>query len=299
MIWLLIWVVFPTLALGAQLETSLIPNTAHIGDTLQLRIRVKGAEGTPIRFIPPDNEDFVVLRVDSSNIGAANEISFILALYDLGQFTLPQLPVLVGSAPAETLWTPLLSATISPLLPDSAQSPLPLKPYRSHPFQWRELLAWWWILALAVIAGIAYWLWHRYSRKSTGAPGAPKIPLLPPHDEAVRSLILLRDKKYPARGMLKEFFTEYSHVMRRYLERRFEFPALEMTTFDLENELGDGNYPASLAERLLPVLREADLVKFAKHVPDFQRCDGCIDLGFELVELTRSRPENTQEALAA
>ena len=46
--------------------------------------------------------------------------------------------------------------------------------------------------------------------------------------------------------------------------------------------------------------READMVKFAKFIPDPASCDSQLDLGFEIVDTTRERAETeTAEAKAA
>jgi hypothetical protein len=286
-------------ALAADVTATISPSTAHVGDTLRLEIAVTGTGNRPVLFPVPSDSAFEILRVDSSQIAQAR-LAFTLALYDTGKFTLGEMPVVVGrGAEAETLWTNPVPVTIRSILPDTAQALQPIKPYRKHPFQWRELLAWIWIPALVVISLAAWWLWRRYRKKSLPQAAVAK-PLLPPHEEAARDLIALRDKKYPARGMLKEFFVEYSHIMRRYLERRYDFPALEMTTFDLESELEDGHYDSALRDRLLPALRASDLVKFAKFLPDPNGCAAYIDLGFELVDLTKERPQpETVEEKAA
>jgi len=287
-------------AIGVELETRIVPDKALIGDTLRLTIRVIDAGNRPIRFAAPGDENFTLLRVDSSRPASLGEISFVLAVYDTGEYTLGQLPVILGSVTdAETLFTPLLSVVIESVLPDSAQAPLPLKPYREHPFQWRELLAWWWIPAAAAAVLLAAWFWRWRMRRRRRIEKGYVEPLLPPEDEAIRSLILLRDQKYPARGMLKEFFSDFSHIMRRYLERRYEFSALEMTTYELERQLESDVFPASWRVRMLPVLREADLVKFAKHLPDFNRCNAHIELGFELIELSRVPEKMALEEAAA
>jgi len=212
--------------------------------------------------------------------------------------------VLGSPSAAETLITPQLSVTIKPTASDTAASVLPLKPYREHPFRWIDVWRsvksspWtWFVLVLIAIAGL--WLvWRRYFKR---APAVQELPVivLPAHEQAVRDLIALKDKHYPARGMLREFFTEYSQIMRAYLERRYEFPALEMTTFELERELQSDRFPVSLERMLMPQIHEADLVKFAKYVPSGQLCDSMLEEGFQIVEATRPRESETPEAKAA
>lgn len=282
---------------AANVDATLTPSTAHIGDTLRFEISVTGSGNRPVLFPVPADSGFEILRVDSSQV-TGGRIGYTLAIYDTGRYALSQLPVILGSgAIAETLWTQPLPVTIRSILPDTAQAIQPIKPYRPHPFQLRELIGWLWLPAIILLGIAGWWLWRRY-RKHGSFTAIIAKPLLPPHEEAIRNLIALRDKKYPARGMLKEFFVEYSHIMRRYVERRYEFPALEMTTFDLEREFDDGRYESALRDRLVPALRESDLVKFAKYQPDPNGCTRFIDLGFELVDLTKLLPEAVEEKAA-
>ena len=286
-------------ARAADVDATLSPNTARVGDTLRYEIRVTGATGRTIHFAPPSGETVAVVRADSSR-RAQGVMTYTVAAYDTGRHELGNLPVVVGDgAVAETLYTPSSAVLIRSIVPDSAQAIQPIKPYREHPFQLRELLAWIWIPIALVVLGAAWWVWRRFIRKRAAGEESPAIPLPPADREAVQNLIALKEKKYPARGMLKEFFTEYSYIMRRYLERRYEFPALEMTTFDISREIEERALPDILETRLLPALRESDLVKFAKFVPDFNRCDPLLELGFEIVEVTRLREEEEPQEKAA
>lgn len=290
---------------AAQLEATLSPQNARVGDELWLELKVSGAPPSAIRFPAPDQADFTLLRMDTSRLAAESVLRYALAIYDTGRFVLSELPVVVNSgASAETLYTPQLGVTIGSVLPDTASAPLPIKPYREHPFRWKDLIRqvvrspWTWMVValLFVLAGV--WLWRRYFRKAKAGEMAASVVLLPPHDQAVRDLIALKDKKYPARGMMKEFFSEFSQIMRNYLERRYEFPALEMTTFDLESTLREDAFPPVIKQKLLPTLHEADLVKFAKYVPPLERCDVLLETGFEIVAATKPAelPETERKA---
>jgi hypothetical protein len=272
---------------AATVQSRLNPTTVKIGDTLGLDIQIQGAAGRPAGIPATEFTPFEVLRTDSTLLSSQGILHYTLGVYDTGQVTLKDLPVILGrGVAAETLRTAAQMVTVQPVAPDSAQSVRPLKPYRKHPLQWREVLGWSWIPGLLALAALGGWWWRKRMLQAKGE-SEPAVPLLPADEEAVRALIVLKDQKYPSRGMLKEFYSEFSQIMRRYLERRYEFPALEMTTFDLEYEFEEGRYPVVLRQRLLPLLREADLVKFAKYVPDYRECDAQVDLGFELITLTR------------
>lgn len=277
-------------ACAAALDCSLTPQEALVGEALTFNIKVAAASGTPVKVLWPENGDFQLLSMDSAAYAQSGTFSFLVAVYDTGSYELAGIPVVVA---AETLRTQPVRVRIQPSLPDSATSVKANKGYREQRFRLRELLGYWWLAALLVLAGISWWIWHKFFRK-VPQDSVFKEPELPPAEQAMRDLILLRDQRFPQRGMLKEFYSDYSHIMRNYLERRYVFPALEMTTFDLEDELRDTRYLADLRARLLPALRQADLVKFAKYLPSAADCEQLIELGFELV--TKTKPADLPEA---
>jgi hypothetical protein len=272
-------------AWAADVSARLTPAQARIGDPLTLEIRVAGG-GNRAWQLGEVPDPFALMDADTMQ-ARSGILKYTLMATDTGRLELSDLTMKSG---AESLPVPPVAVQISSILADTAQAPMPIKPYREHPFQWRELLDYVWIPIVLAVLALAYWVWKRFFRRKTRELAIAQL-LLPANEEAVRALIVLRDQKYPERGMLKEFFSEFSQILRRYLERRYEFPALEMTTYDLEYEFEEGHYPEILRTRLLPSLRESDLVKFAKHVPDFRICESVLDLGFEVVEITKDVPE--------
>ena len=91
--------------------------------------------------------------------------------------------------------------------------------------------------------------------------------LLSPEDEALLRLNRLFDSDLIARGKLKEYFLEFSEILRRYFERRFEILAVESTTSEIIRDLKAKEVSAALREKIQQVLDTADLVKFAKWRP--------------------------------
>lgn len=273
---------------GLEVETSLMPQSARIGDVLKFKIDIHGLnDAQKVKFPPSPTDEFELLQIDSSIIQTKSSIIFQLAVFDTGIFTIPSLPVVISNGAAiESLKTETVSVRINSFLPDTASEVRSLKPFRSHPFQWRELKVWIFGVAAIILALVGWYFWKKYRRKKDFAE-VPIELLLPAHELAYRELILLKDKKYPTRGMLKEYYSEFSEILRRYVERRYSFPALEMTTYDLESEFESPHFSQDLRTKLLPALREADLVKFAKFLPAFDECDKLLELGFSIVSATK------------
>lgn len=117
---------------------------------------------------------------------------------------------------------------------------------------------------------IAAWWGYRYwkARKENAVVEAPKAKPLPPHVEAMQRLEELDVKKLWQNGQNKEFYTELTDILRQYIERRFNIPAMEQTS----DEILDSLYilaedQKSSIQNMRQILAVADLVKFAKFKP--------------------------------
>ena len=72
---------------------------------------------------------------------------------------------------------------------------------------------------------------------------------------------------------VKEYYSELTGIVRIYIERELKVPALESTTDELVETLQDFNDSKSITttketiKKLRDLLREADLVRFAKSKP--------------------------------
>jgi hypothetical protein len=274
---------------------------ARVGDLLQLKVTVEGAGKAKVEWPPfnPDSLAFQLVSVDSAG-KLPNERIFNLALYDTGQYLLaPQPIVLHTSSSKETLYTRGVAVQIVSTLPDTASVPQPIRGPRNLPLTFRDALSLAiWPLVLLTIAAIVFLYWKTRKKRQPEKIVLPEV-ILPAHQLALQELIQLRDKKLPQKGMLKEFFSELSEVLRRYIERRYRFPALEMTTWDIEQELRQDDYPEILYTEGLRTLRESDLVKFAKHVPPWQSCDEHLESAFRIVEATKEVPQPKAMGAAA
>lgn len=158
--------------------------------------------------------------------------------------------------------------------PDSAAAtggpkPAALKPALEPPRDWRPV----WIAALAAaVAGVAAFLLARRLRRrgkpEVVAPPAPRKPARPAWEIAFAELDRIASERRVERGELRRQYEAVTEALRRYLENRWGVPALESTTDDVRALLHDSAVPAEIAGRVLSLLSEADLVKFAKARPE-------------------------------
>ncbi len=117
-----------------------------------------------------------------------------------------------------------------------------------------------WLAAIAVLVLIGVGLLWWYKKKHT--PAALAQYTEPPHIRARRELRGLETKRYFEKGRVKKYYFALSEILRRYLEAIRDFPAAEFTTEEIARHIRDDQ-----DRKLIVLLQQADLVKFADSVP--------------------------------
>ena len=118
-----------------------------------------------------------------------------------------------------------------------------------------------WIGVAGILLGFAIgWLWWRRRHRSGRITKATADP---PHMRAEKEIDQLVAGELFEKGDVKAFYFNFSEIIRRYMESIRHFPAAEMTTEEIIRYVGNN----SQDQKILPLLRQADLVKFADTIP--------------------------------
>jgi len=134
---------------------------------------------------------------------------------------------------------------------------------------------------LLVVAGALWWHKRRRARKtSLGLED-------PPYIRARKEIEQLEARGLFERGHIKEYYFVFSEVLRRYLESLRSFPAVEFTTEEIAHHIHNEQ-----DRKLLLLLRQADLVKFADSIPTAARKDENIEEALSYIQKTSPAPEN-------
>ncbi len=148
-------------------------------------------------------------------------------------------------------------------------------------------------LALGVGVGFLVRRWLEARRQPPGPPIDPR----PAHIIALEALDALSNAAQTERMEVKDYYSRLSEIIRAYLERRYEFTALEMTSDEIRWEIRgmDLGHEARLAiDRFLD---ETDMVKFAAHLPGSGEADTVMLAARGLIQITRqSEEERAAEA---
>ena len=146
-------------------------------------------------------------------------------------------------------------------------------------------------IALAVallLAGVIYLLVRYLHKRGKHLSDLFKpAPPVPAHIVAIEALEKLRNEKLWQNNKHKQYYSALSDILRTYLAGRFEVGAMEMTTDEIADALRGVEIEQKSKMDLVAVLRDADLVKFAKATPAAEDNELAYDKAFYFVENTK------------
>jgi len=184
----------------------------------------------------------------------------VLAAFRTGKVDLPPVQVAVPLKDRTVQAQPAaaLSIDVRSVLPPGGKDlePKPPAPLKPLPI---GAAFWWTLAAMSALCALLLWaLWRRQQRRQ--AASEPVRPQLPPFDELIAALDAIA-----AEPSMLRLHIRLSLALRQYLGRALEVPALESTTSEVHRRLLGRRLPASPVRQTVELLRDCDLVKFARH----------------------------------
>ena len=112
-------------------------------------------------------------------------------------------------------------------------------------------------------------------------------PPIPAHIVAIEALEKLHNEKLWQNNKHKLYYSGLSEILRTYLAGRFEVGAMEMTSDEIAEAIRDIEIDQKQKMNLLSVLRDADLVKFAKATPEAEENELAYNKSYYFIEETK------------
>jgi hypothetical protein len=278
-----------------SVETSVVVDSVTIGE--RFAVRYDFTYPDTLRMVPVGEVEIEKSRVlslvwsEETDRGmTSRRADMTIITLDLEGARIPEVPFDFVSPSGDTIRA-LASGWYVPVRLVAADS-AGLKPLKD---QWNappNVL----IPALAAVAAIAlaaliWWLW---GRRRASVTEAPPVPVLPADYVALTELTRIEKLGLLERGEFKSYYTLVVDAVRNYLNGRFGVDAMDRTTEEVLDDVRDRGVQV---EPLEPLLREADLVKFAKHVPTRDNGTAAMHSAREVVTKTapRRNPALVQE----
>lgn len=189
-----------------------------------------------------------------------------LTQFDSGKYTIPSIKILIDKKP-------YLSDSIRVEVANVKVDTLQQKMYDIKDISGPESNNDWliYLLIILVIIGIGafvYWFVKKRQQKKI-TEEVYKTPI----EKATSLLNNLESKELVQKGEIKEYYSELTDIARNYIEEAIHIPAMESTTSELIQAIRTASTKKKMTltpetvENLERVLRQADLVKFAKSKP--------------------------------
>ena len=260
-----------------QVATSIDTIKNKIG--AEFKLSIKTTVDTSSKVIFPKLKNFGALEViqsypiDTVKTGGRYELvkKYGLTQFDSGRYVIPSIKIFIDSKPFMT--DSLLVEVASVKVDTLKQKMFDIKNIAPAD---NSLGNWWkYLLILVLIIGIGafiYWYIKKHQKKKLEEE-IFKTPI----EKATSLLNNLEKKELWQKGEVKAYYSELTDIARNYIEEAIEIPAMESTTSELIQGLKAASVKKKMTvsqetiENLERVLKQADLVKFAKSKPlDFE-----------------------------
>lgn len=141
----------------------------------------------------------------------------------------------------------------------------PQKPVQDNPFQSNEWLPLYFVsILMLLVIGVAIFLIARLRSNKPIHMTFKMVKRIPAHTKALREIEVIKQEHPENQEGQKIYYTRLTETIRKYIESRFGFSAMEMTSSQIIEELrakGD----EKMIDELKGLFQTADLVKFAKY----------------------------------
>jgi hypothetical protein len=285
----LVFLVPSLFAQDLQIKASVNPSQIQIGDRFQYHIEVSAPAGVTLD-LPGlvgnlgsfEVKDMTVTEPKIASGRTTRSWDLTLSTFIGGDFLLPP-QIVEGIQGQDTLRsnTEPVAVRVLARIKDTDEDILDIEAPIQDPNT-----PWWVWLIVGVVSAVVLFFLGRYLWKRFKHFGA--VPVLPPYEEALQNLALLRARHLLAQNLQAEFYFEEGQILRRYLHRRFHADVLDATTSELAERVQlIPEIKGKLGKDWVEYCRRTDLVKFAKDILPPELCNEFEKFVDDLVYRTR------------
>lgn len=280
-------------------DARLEPDSVAIGDQFHLEVTVTKDQVQIVDF-PMFENGIIGEKIEILKEGAVDTIlhegrtltlrkRYLLTTFDEGYYSLGRFPTLyMDKNIVDTLWSrdSLLLKVGTYEIDTVKQTIYDIREPLHTPVKFGEISGYliWGLIIGAAIALLVFYIIRR--RKRIPLFGKPS-PADPPHVKAIKALEELHHQKVWQNNKHKQYYTRLTDIIREYLEERYGVHAPEMTSDEVLEAIVQFSLPERSVNELRHLLRSADMVKFAKQIPDSEDNETAFTAAYYFVEQTK------------
>lgn len=193
---------------------------------------------------------------------------YIISVYDSADVVIPPIPITFQTGRDTTSFyvsTNAVQFSVRSLKINTTEEIKDVKPPITIPMDLLVIVI---IIAAVLIAALlSFYYYKKNQKKKQKQLTRKRIYIIPPHVKALTELHSLEEQKLWQQGLVKEYHSKITEIIRRYFEDRFHILALESSTSEIMEQLTRVVLPEKIYNTVGDFLNNADLVKFAKFQP--------------------------------
>ena len=290
---------FQTVVLLAQsVEARIDSIQILMGEQAHVTLTVTAPEGAKIDFPRYERTQQLVPGVEflEAQQPEANVQVLTVTSFDENLYYLPPFPVLVNgdTVKSASLALKVVGIEVDTMHYEKFYGP---KDVQDNPFLWSEWSPLFWLsVLLLVLMALGYYLYLRLRDNKPIITYVRVVKKLLPHQKAMKEIEQIKAEKMPTSENQKEYYTKLTDTLRRYIEERYGFSAMEMTSAEIIDRLMQQGDQKALDE-LRGLFLTADLVKFAKYSTMLNENDQNLVNAVEFINSTKAENLPTEEVL--
>ena len=282
----------------ASIKAVIAPIGMMIGEQAEVTLTVQAPEGTQIEWPSFQARQLLVPGVEvlATHHPSHQTMTLTLTSFDGNLYHLPPFKVKVGGKEYKSadLALKVVEVEVDTTQLDKYFGP---KDVQDNPFQWSDWsLAFWLSVLMLVLLAVGYYLYLRLRDNKPIIAHIKIVKRLLPHQKAMKEIEQIKADKMVTAENPKEYYTKLTDTLRRYIEERYGFSAMEMTSSEIIERL-----MATADQQRMDELRQlfstADLVKFAKYSTMINENDANLVNAIDFINQTKLENQPTEETV--
>ena len=274
---------------------------AHVtlAATAKENAKVEFPQFKPTEYVTPGVEVLdcrELEKKEQDNGFVTRSVVYTMTSFDDTLYYLPPMTVKIDGKPykSKSLALKVLTLEVDTLHAEQFFGP---KDVQDNPFQWSDWSVPFWLSVLMlVLMAVCYYLYLRLRDNKPIISHIRIVKRLLPHQKAMKEIEQIKADKMVTAENSKEYYTKLTDTLRKYIEERYGFSAMEMTSSEIIERLMATQDQKALDE-LRQLFTTADLVKFAKYSTLINENDANLVNAIEFINQTKQENMPVEETV--
>ena len=302
----LLCALWPTCGWAQRVEAKISALEMLVGEQVAITVTAHAQDTAKVEFprsllMPADIE--VLEAVEEAPVSegggmVSRECNYIITSFADTLYLLPPIPVRISGKEYDTkqLALQVLTVDVDTTNFEKYYGPKPVQelPMSWTDDEWGKALGLSFLLVALLL--VAVWLLARLRSNKPIIARIRIIRHIPPHQKAMNAIDAIKADRVATQENPKEYYTRLTDTLRQYINERYGFNAMEMTSSEIIDRLMKTDDPKSLDE-LRQLFTTADLVKFAKYSTLINENDANLVSAVDFINQTKQENVPTEEVV--